>query len=118
MGVEARVAGTDVERPVLSAFDGALERRLEAAGVEDEVGVPQALDVARGRLEVVWLDTGGRQVRHTHLGTADLLGGVRERVEAGDDVRAPVVGLARAPHGKQAGGDEDENDSRPHGRRA
>ena len=96
----------EVERPAVRAVDGSLERRLEAAAeVEDEVGGADALDVARRELDVVRLGAGRREVRDGHPVAADLLGRVRERIEAGDDRRC---GRRRRRRAAAAGSERDE----------
>ncbi len=83
---DQRHPAKEVHRAVLAGH-GVLEPRLEAAPeVEHDVRGVDALDVARGELDVVRLGTGGGDVRDVGPGI-DPLREERERVEGGDDLR-------------------------------
>ena len=92
--VECRSAG---------ALDRLLEPGLEAlAHVEDEVGLVDPLHLAGRQFEVVRLGAGRGQVLHLHAVAAHLLGGERQRIEAGDDLPRPRGGAGA--FGPAAGG--------------
>ena len=100
--------GGHVDGPVGGLLrDGLVDGRLEALDVQDEVGLGDLGDLRGAELEVVRLDARGRQdVTSTAL-AADLLGGVLQRVERGDDDGA-VAGywLSRCSSRRSAASDD------------
>jgi hypothetical protein len=99
-----------VERATVAPLHGVLEGGLEAAAdVDDEVGAPNRLDVARGELHVVRLDARWREVHHlVDQAARDLLGCPRERVKGRHDGSLRCRALAGAADGQKR--DYDEND--------
>ena len=70
-----------------------LDRRLESSPeIEHEIRRGDRLDLIGRELEVVWLDPGSREVRHPDVDTANLLRGLRERVEGRNNRGARRVG--------------------------
>ena len=76
----------DVERGRADGVDAVIERRSEAAEVDDQIGVLQRGGVASGQLEVVRFGSGRRDVGDLHEVAADLLGDELQRVERRHDV--------------------------------
>jgi len=93
---------------------GGGDRRLEAvADVEHDVGRLELRNRPRCELEVVRLGALRSQVLDAYVGTPDTLGRVRERIEGGDDGRAPVA-TRTATAGRERRPKRNENDSRNH----
>ena len=90
--------GGHVDRVVGSLLgDGLVDGGLEALDVEDEVGLRDVGDLRGAQLQIVRLDARRGQGGDVGVGPADLLGGVLEWVEGGDDAsgrRGSRCGLA------------------------
>ena len=96
----------EVDRRAVPLLQRPLERRHEpVAEVEDESRLLDVAHVARRELEVVRLRARGGQVLDGDGAAADLLGGVGERVERGDDALRPAAGprFARPTTDQEAG---------------
>ena len=85
----------------VALLGGLLDRGLEAVPeVEHDVGVEHLVDLVGVELEIVRLGARGREVGHVHAVAADALRGVRDGIEAGDNLttRRLRVGASRAAH--------------------
>ena len=100
----------DVECPVRGDLgDGLVESGLEAGDVEDEVGLADLGDLLGAELEVMRLTAGRREVDDLDAVAADLLRGVRERVEPRHDPQGSAGGRPSFAVGRAASaGGEDE----------